>query len=233
VQVSSYWSYYPQVQTEMNESHPRSGGPPWVRYRREAEDVLYEAGAAILDLPDFYGPHVHVSTLQNALNEAAFGKTINWLGRADVQREYVYVPSKRPKSLDYGEFIVGVRLNFCRDKYRSALSANQRGSRSPVCAVSTMYLARIIPAASAYSSALWGALLACTRRHASSKASSRILSQEIELFSVPTCSSIRIYHFNHVRRDCSRHLQNCSFDHLVSAQQKGFGDFQPECLGSL
>jgi nucleoside-diphosphate-sugar epimerase len=51
VQVSSYWAYYPQVRTEMNEDHPRSGGPPWVRYRREAEDVsaarrpqLYEAG---------------------------------------------------------------------------------------------------------------------------------------------------------------------------------------------
>jgi len=44
VQVSSYWAYYPQVRTEMNESHPRSGGPPWVRYRREAEDVLCEAG---------------------------------------------------------------------------------------------------------------------------------------------------------------------------------------------
>ena len=92
VQVSSYWAYYPQVRTEMNESHPRSGGPPWVRYRREAEEVLCETGAAILHLPDFYGPHVHVSTLQNALNEAASGKTINWLGRADTQREYVYVP---------------------------------------------------------------------------------------------------------------------------------------------
>jgi nucleoside-diphosphate-sugar epimerase len=82
VQVSSYWAYYPQVQTEMNESHPRSGGPPWVRYRREAEDVLWGAGAAILHLPDFYGPPVHVSTLQNALNEATSGKTVNWLGRA-------------------------------------------------------------------------------------------------------------------------------------------------------
>jgi nucleoside-diphosphate-sugar epimerase len=76
----------------MNEDHPRSGGPPWVRYRREAEDVLREAGAAILHLPDFYGPHVHVSTLQNALFEAASGKAVNWLGRTDVQREYVYVP---------------------------------------------------------------------------------------------------------------------------------------------
>jgi nucleoside-diphosphate-sugar epimerase len=71
VQVSSYWAYYPQVRTEMNEDHPRNGGPPWVRYRREAEDVLRDVGAAILHVPDFYGPHVHVSTFQNALNEAA------------------------------------------------------------------------------------------------------------------------------------------------------------------
>jgi nucleoside-diphosphate-sugar epimerase len=92
VQVSSYWAYYPQVRTEMNESHPRSGGPAWVRYRREAEDILCAAGAAILHLPDFYGPQVHVSTLQNALHEAAAGKTVNWLGKPDVQREYVYVP---------------------------------------------------------------------------------------------------------------------------------------------
>jgi nucleoside-diphosphate-sugar epimerase len=91
IQVSSYWAFYPQVQTQMNESHPRRGGPPWVRHRREAEDVLCEAGAAILHLPDFYGPQVHVSTLQNALNEAASGKTVNWLGTADIQREYIYV----------------------------------------------------------------------------------------------------------------------------------------------
>jgi nucleoside-diphosphate-sugar epimerase len=102
VQVSSYWAYYPQVRAEMNENHPRSGGPAWVRYRREAEDVLCEAGSAILHLPDFYGPHVHVSTLQNALNEAASGKTINWLGRADVQREYVYVPDAMRIAVEIG-----------------------------------------------------------------------------------------------------------------------------------
>jgi nucleoside-diphosphate-sugar epimerase len=102
VQVSSYWAYYPQVRTEMNEDHPRSGGPLWVRYRREAEDVLRDAGAAILHLPDFYGPHVHVSTLQNALNEAASGKTVNWLGRADIQREYVYVPDAMRIAVEIG-----------------------------------------------------------------------------------------------------------------------------------
>jgi nucleoside-diphosphate-sugar epimerase len=102
VQVSSYWAYYPQVRAEMNEDHPRSGGPPWVRYRREAEDILCDAGAAILHLPDFYGPHVQVSTLQNALNEAASGKTVNWVGRPGVQREYVYVPDAMRIAVDIG-----------------------------------------------------------------------------------------------------------------------------------
>jgi nucleoside-diphosphate-sugar epimerase len=92
VQVSSYWAYYPQVSAKMDESHRRSGGPSWVRWRREAEDILFDAGAAIMHLPDFYGPQVHVSTLQNALVEAARGKAINWLGKADIAREYIYVP---------------------------------------------------------------------------------------------------------------------------------------------
>ena len=113
VQVSSYWAYYPQVWAEMNENHPRSGGPPWVRYRREAEDVLCEAGAAILHLPDFYGPHVHVSTLQNALNEAASGKTVNWLGRADVQREYIYVPDAMRIAVEIGARTEGLGEHWC------------------------------------------------------------------------------------------------------------------------
>jgi nucleoside-diphosphate-sugar epimerase len=92
VQVSSYWAYYHQARAEMSESHPRSSGPAWAGYRREAEDILREAGAAILHLPDFYGPQVYISTFQNALNEAASGKTVNWIGKADVHREYVYVP---------------------------------------------------------------------------------------------------------------------------------------------
>jgi nucleoside-diphosphate-sugar epimerase len=92
VQVSSYWAYYPQARAVMDETHPRSGGSPWMRHRREAEDILLQAGAAVLHLPDFYGPQAHVSTLQNALREATQGKTVNWLGRPDIAREYIYVP---------------------------------------------------------------------------------------------------------------------------------------------
>jgi nucleoside-diphosphate-sugar epimerase len=108
-----YWAYYPQVRTEMNEDHPRGGGPPWVRYRREAEDVLRDAGAAILHLPDFYGPYVHVSTLQNALNEAASGKTVNWLGRPGVQREYVYVPDAMRIAVEIGARYEALGEHWC------------------------------------------------------------------------------------------------------------------------
>lgn len=92
VHVSSYWAFYPQVGTIINENHPRSGGTPWMRLRREAEDIMLAADAAVLHLPDFYGPHVHVSSLQGALGEAVQGRTVNWLGAADIAREYIYVP---------------------------------------------------------------------------------------------------------------------------------------------
>lgn len=102
VQVSSYWSYYPQARHDMDESHPRAGGPPWVCHRREAEDILFSAGAAILHLPDFYGPDVHVSTLQNALQEVASGRTVNWIGSSQTAREYIYVPDAMRIAADIG-----------------------------------------------------------------------------------------------------------------------------------
>jgi hypothetical protein len=45
-----------------------------VRFRREPEDILLDAGAAVVNLPDFHGPEVHVNTLQQALVEAVAGK---------------------------------------------------------------------------------------------------------------------------------------------------------------
>lgn len=92
VQVSSYWAYLPLRHLPLSEQHPRTGGSDWVQQRREAEDILQQAGAAILNLPDFYGPYVHTSTLQQALNDAVRGKAMNWIGAADTEREYVYVP---------------------------------------------------------------------------------------------------------------------------------------------
>lgn len=91
-QVSSYWSFLPVRRLPVAEDHPRQDGPPWARCRREAEDVLRDAGAAIVHLPDFFGPHVHTGTLQLALVDAVRGKPMNWIGPADIERDYVFVP---------------------------------------------------------------------------------------------------------------------------------------------
>ncbi len=92
MQVSSYWAYLPAVRIPIDERHPRAGGGEWIRQRRAAEDILQEAGAAILNLPDFFGPRVHTSTLQQALGEAVAGKTMNWIGPADIVHEFAFVP---------------------------------------------------------------------------------------------------------------------------------------------
>jgi nucleoside-diphosphate-sugar epimerase len=91
VHVSSYWAYLPAVRLPLNEQHARAGGSQWVQYRRAAEDILQQAGAAIVNLPDFYGPYVHTSALQQALVDAVRGKPMSWIGRADTEHEYVFV----------------------------------------------------------------------------------------------------------------------------------------------
>ncbi|MFQ5934934.1 MAG: NAD(P)H-binding protein [Acidiferrobacterales bacterium] len=92
IYVTGYWAYLPVQQLPISEAHPRSGGNTVVRLRREAEDILCDAGAAIVNLPDFYGPEVYAATLQQALTEALVGKVVNWIGSADTAREYIYVP---------------------------------------------------------------------------------------------------------------------------------------------
>lgn len=90
--ISSYWSFFPHRGDVVSEDHPREGGHEWFRLRREAEDVMLAAGGAVVHLPDFFGPHVTVSTVQNALEEAAAGQPVSWLGRSDTPREAAFVP---------------------------------------------------------------------------------------------------------------------------------------------
>lgn len=92
LQVSSFWSFLPVRDLPLNENSPREGGNRYARARREAEDIMLEAGAAVVHLPDFYGPYVHTSTLQMALQEAVRGKTMNWIGSTRMERDYAFVP---------------------------------------------------------------------------------------------------------------------------------------------
>lgn len=110
LQVSSFWAYLPLRRPDLDESHPREGGNAYIAARRAAEDVLQAAGAAIVNLPDFFGPHVAASALQNPLADAARGKAMNWIGPKSLAREHIFVPdamrlaaalARRPEA--YGE----------------------------------------------------------------------------------------------------------------------------------
>ncbi len=90
--ISSFWAYLPLHYIPLNELHPREGGNRWIELRREAEDILLGAGAAIVHLPDFFGPLVHTSTLQQPLQEAVQGQTMNWIGSLDTEHEFAYIP---------------------------------------------------------------------------------------------------------------------------------------------
>jgi nucleoside-diphosphate-sugar epimerase len=92
LQVSSCWSFLPIQHLPVTEDHPRVDGNVYARARRAAEDAMLEAGAAVVHLPDFFGPHGHTGSLQRALEEAASGKAITWMGSPETAREYVYVP---------------------------------------------------------------------------------------------------------------------------------------------
>jgi nucleoside-diphosphate-sugar epimerase len=92
LQISSYWSFLPHRRAVVDEAHPRAGGHPWFRWRREAEDVILGAGGAVVHLPDFFGPDVHTGSVQLALREARAGRPMPWFGGADVARETGFVP---------------------------------------------------------------------------------------------------------------------------------------------
>lgn len=103
LQVSSFWSFLPHRGEVVGESHPRQGGHPWFRLRREAEDVLLAAGAAVVHLPDFFGPRVHTSAVQAALEEALAGKPIRCIGSPDTAREAAFVPDAMRTVADLAE----------------------------------------------------------------------------------------------------------------------------------
>jgi nucleoside-diphosphate-sugar epimerase len=92
LQVSSYWAYMPFQRLPVDETHPRERGNAYIQARRAAEDILAAAGAAIVHLPDFFGPFVHISMLQQPLADAAAGRVMNWVGGSRLAREYIFVP---------------------------------------------------------------------------------------------------------------------------------------------
>lgn len=84
------------------ESHPRAPHTTKGRFRKEQEDMLMAADAAgtlraaILRLPDFYGPGVERSFLSDIFTAAAEGRRAKVVGPIDNPHEFVFVPDVGP-----------------------------------------------------------------------------------------------------------------------------------------
>jgi nucleoside-diphosphate-sugar epimerase len=86
----------------VKEDHPREPNTFKGRMRKEAEDLLLDAEAkgqlqaAILRLPDFYGPGVEKSFLDGLFKAAAKGGTAYMIGPIETPHQFVYVPDVGP-----------------------------------------------------------------------------------------------------------------------------------------
>jgi nucleoside-diphosphate-sugar epimerase len=80
------------------ETHPRSPHTYKGRMRKEQEDILLRSGleAAVLRLPDFYGPGVAASMLHDVFVAAVEKRTANVVGPLDTPHEFVFVPDVGP-----------------------------------------------------------------------------------------------------------------------------------------
>lgn len=94
---------YGRPQTRpVREDHPRDPHTFKGRMRKAQEDLLLAAHAegkiqaAVLRLPDFYGPGVDKSFLHSAFTAAVTGGTANMVGPLDMPHEFVFVPDVGP-----------------------------------------------------------------------------------------------------------------------------------------
>lgn len=91
----------PQTPT-IREDHPREPHTFKGRMRKAQEDLLLQAAAegkieaAVLRLPDFYGPGVEASFLHGAATAAINGGTADLIGPIDTPHEFVFVPDVGP-----------------------------------------------------------------------------------------------------------------------------------------
>lgn len=102
VLIGTVYPYGVPVAEKVSEEHPRN--PPTFKgkMRKEQEDLLLAAHAsgkiqaAVLRLPDFYGPGVESSFLDGMFKAVANGKTADMVGPIDTPHEFVFVPDVGP-----------------------------------------------------------------------------------------------------------------------------------------
>jgi nucleoside-diphosphate-sugar epimerase len=104
--VSSVYSYGSPRTPKVAETHPREPRAKKGQLRKQQEDIaldVHQAGhlqAAVVHLPDFYGPHAGLSIANPIFRAALDGKRADWLGSPDLPHEFIYVPDAGPVLLD-------------------------------------------------------------------------------------------------------------------------------------
>jgi nucleoside-diphosphate-sugar epimerase len=96
--VSSVYSYGRPETPRVAETHPRRPHTHKGRMRKEQEDIALQAQkdgllqAAVVRLPDFYGPHADKSLANPIFRAALDGRKANWLGSVDLPHEFIFTP---------------------------------------------------------------------------------------------------------------------------------------------
>jgi len=96
--VSSVYSYGRPETPRVAETHPRLPHTHKGRMRKEQEDIALQAQkdgllqAAVVRLPDFYGPHADNSLANPIFRAAMDGRKANWLGSVDLPHEFIFTP---------------------------------------------------------------------------------------------------------------------------------------------
>jgi nucleoside-diphosphate-sugar epimerase len=100
--VGTVYPYGRARTTPVREDHPREPHTFKGRMRKAQEDILLQAhadgriNAAVLRLPDFYGPGVEASLLHGAAVAAVNGGTADLIGPIDKPHQFVFVPDVGP-----------------------------------------------------------------------------------------------------------------------------------------
>lgn len=100
--IGTVYPYGRPLEMPISEDHPRHPHTFKGRMRKAQEDLLMQAHAqgriraAVLRLPDFYGPGVQASFLHGAIVAAAQGGMADMIGPLDRPHEFVFVPDVGP-----------------------------------------------------------------------------------------------------------------------------------------
>ncbi|MCA1325172.1 NAD-dependent epimerase/dehydratase family protein [Herbaspirillum sp. alder98] len=102
IMIGTVYPYGVPQSLPVREDHPRQPHTFKGRMRKAQEDLLMQAHAegrihaAVLRLPDFYGPGVEASLLHGAIRAAVHGGAADMVGPLDRAHEFVFVPDVGP-----------------------------------------------------------------------------------------------------------------------------------------